>query len=521
MTSLKPRMIDLRWLILALVLLSVLATLCNSLVVAYKVQRDALIHHTLEANGAYAAKVASSIGEFLNAAHSHLHYSASVLSRKWGDSKAFHEEAERLQAQDSDFNSIAIVDSQGKVLEAYPDTLQIVGSTLRSEGIQRAMKERRPNVSDAYVSVAGNLVVFISQPVFSPTEDFLGVIGGSVYLRKLSALHTVISSHFYHEGTFAFVADRNRRLLYHPEQNRIGEILGWSKTVDAALEGEGGTMEVLNYLGIPMLAGYAPVQGAGWAVVAQQPREISLAPLGQLMRSMVLDMIPAGIIGLVFIWFGARFIAQPLHRLSQAATQLGLPETIDQLQRIDTRYLEASSLRQAMLTSAQLVQQRLGRLMQEAQSDALTGLANRRAMKDTLTLLSQTGQSYAVLALDIDHFKRVNDQFGHDAGDQALVAVAKVLLQNSRTGDLACRVGGEEFTLILPDTTLETAGTIGERIRESVSETEIPVVGKLTLSIGVACSKQSDRSVDDILKRADERLYLAKSNGRNQVFLGD
>jgi diguanylate cyclase (GGDEF)-like protein len=513
----RPFPIDLRGLILFFVLLSVVGTLCNSLYVAYRVQRQSLIHSTLEANAAYAAKVASSIGEFLNSAHSRLNYSANILGQHWNDPEVLREEAIRLQAQDSDFNSIAIVDAEGKVLQAYPDTSQIVGATLTSEGIQQALKERRPSVSAAYTSTAGNLVVFISQPVFNPSGKFLGVVGGSVYLLKQSAFHTVISRHFHHEGTFAFVADGNRRLLHHPDPKRIGEVLNWSLSVDAALRGESGALEGPNYKGIPMLAGFAQVPDANWAVVVQQPRERSLAPLGRLMRNMVLGMIPAGLLGLGLILLGTSLIARPLRQLSAAANQLASPQTSEQLQQIHAWYRDASAIRQAMLTGVQLLQQKLGQLSHEAQSDPLTGLANRRAMGGVLDLLAKTGQAYSVLALDIDHFKRVNDTYGHDAGDVALKEVADILKQNSRAGDLACRSGGEEFALILPDTPLDTAAAIAERIREHVAQTDVPLVGKLTMSIGVACQGADALTPESVLKLADERLYLAKQSGRNRV----
>lgn len=112
----RPLPVNLRGLILCIVLASVLATLCNSLVVAYRVQRDALIHSTLESNAAYAAKVASSIGEFLRAAHNNLNYSAKILGKHWDDPQVLHEEALRLEAQDQYFNSVEILDANGKVL---------------------------------------------------------------------------------------------------------------------------------------------------------------------------------------------------------------------------------------------------------------------------------------------------------------------------------------------------------------------------------------------------------------------
>lgn len=512
-----PLPIDLRGLILFFVLISVFATLCNSLVVSYRVQRDALVHSALEANAAYAAKVASSIGEFLRSAQRRLKYSAAVLPRHWNDPDALRAEALRLQAQDDDFNSIAIVNANGVVLYAFPDSLQIDGKMLRSEGVQQALAQREPTVSSAYLSVAGNLVVFVSSPITSPDGEYLGAIGGSVYLRKQSALHTVISSHFHHEGTFAFVADSNRRLLYHPNQARIGEVLGWSKTVDVALRGESGKMEVPNYRNIPMLAGYAPVQGAHWAVVAQQPRERALVALKPLMIEMILGLIPAGLVGIAPILAGTALIAHPLHQLSKAADQLAAEETELRLLGVQAWYKDASNIRQAMLTGVRLLQQKLGKLSHEAQSDPLTGLANRRAMASVLKMLEETNLVYAVLALDIDHFKRVNDSFGHDAGDVALKHVADILKSNSRTGDLACRAGGEEFTLVMPEVSLDTARGLGERIREIVENSDIPKVGRLTISIGVACRSGSSETAEDVLKRADERLYKAKESGRNKV----
>lgn len=513
----RPTPIDLRGLILVFVLLSVVATLCNSLYVAYRVQREALIHSTLEANGAYAAKVASSIAEFLGAAHQHLSYSASVLADHWAEPEVMRREAMRLQAQDTDFNSVTILNADGQVLQAYPQTLQIVGATLQSPGIQHALQERRPLVSEVYVSAAGNLVVFISQPVFSASGAFLGIVGGSVYLLEQSAFHTIISRHFHHDGTFAFVADGHRRLLYHPDPKRIGEVLGWSLTVDAALRGESGTLQGDNYKGVPMLAGYARVPDANWAVVVQQPRERSLAPLGQLMRDMIVGMIPAGLLGLVLILVVTTLIARPLRQLSAAADQLAAPDTTERLNRVHAWYRDAAAIRQAMLAGVQLLQQKLGQLSHEAQSDPLTGLANRRAMAATLEMLDQAVRGYSVLALDIDHFKRVNDTFGHDAGDVALRSVADILEQNSRSGDLACRSGGEEFALILPDTSLETARMIAQRIRAHLEQTEVPQVGRLTMSIGVACRDADAATASSVLKVADERLYAAKQSGRNKV----
>ncbi|MFJ2982597.1 MULTISPECIES: diguanylate cyclase [unclassified Pseudomonas] len=516
------RVFDLRLLILGLVLLAVLATFANSLVTAYRVQREALIEHALESNSAYAAKLASNIEEFIRAAQSRLQFSAEQLRYHWSNSEILHAEARRLQQQDADFNSIAIIDTTSRVLDAYPDTLQINGSTLRSEAVGRALAARQPYVSSAYVSAAGNRVVFISVPIFDATDRYIGIIGGSIYLQEESSLHTLISQHFQHEGTFAFVADHDRHLLYHPDKARMGEKLGWSKTVDAALAGHTGSMVVRNYKGVPMLAGYAKVSGPGWAVVAQQPQEVSLAPLSTLMRDMILGMVPAAIFGIILIAGGALMISRPLRELSTIAGQLAAPQTTDDLKRVKAWYREAAAIRQAMLAGVQLLQAKMGRLNHQALTDPLTGLANRRAMDEALRGLQQAGQAYSVLSLDIDHFKRVNDTFGHDKGDLAIREVAQTLTEYSRAADLACRAGGEEFLLILPDTGRDAATLIAERVRQAVANNEIPVVGHITISIGVASCDGEGIECETVLKRADDCLYRAKESGRNRVecFMG-
>lgn len=513
--SRKP--LTLRALILVFVLLAALATLGNSLVVAYTVQRTALIHSTLEANRAYAAKMASSISEFLGSAQRNLAYSSRILAKHIHEPPVLQAEAVRLQSQDTFFNSIIVVDASGKVLQAYPDSLQIVGTTLRSESVQEALRLKRPKISQAYESIAGNLVVLISQPITSPSGEYLGLVGGSVYILKPSVLHSIIGSHFQQEGAFAFVADANRRLLHHPDRQRIGERLANSSTVDAALRGESGSMEVLNSKGVPMLAGFAQVPEANWAVVAQQPRDLSLSPLDLLMKDMFLGLIPASLLGVLVIWAGTLLITRPLRQLAQGAERLSNPETPRELQNINTWYREAAAIRKALLTGVGLMQQKLGQLSQEAQSDALTGLANRRALGVALEALQQSGLAYSVLAVDIDHFKQVNDTWGHDAGDEALRRVAAVLRDCSRAGDLACRTGGEEFVLLLPRTPLEIAACIAERIREAVAATPMPPVGPVTLSIGVADLGSGAMSPEAVLKLADQRLYSAKQAGRNRV----
>ncbi len=163
------------------------------------------------------------------------------------------------------------------------------------------------------------------------------------------------------------------------------------------------------------------------------------------------------------------------------------------------------------------------RFLELSLTDPLTGIANRRALFDALERALGAGRRHAqpaaVLVVDVDHFKRVNDAAGHQAGDLALVEVARLLGRASRSEDTLGRLGGEEFALVLPGAALEAATQTAERLREVVASTPVAADGRLfelTVSIGVAATRGGDTSAS-LLGRADTLLYEAKRLGRNRV----
>lgn len=268
MKRLSHASIGLRGLILTFVLIAVLTTLANCLVVAYGVQRDALVHSALEANRAYAFKVATSIDGFLHSVHERLNYSSQLLGRNFSIQPLLKAEVLRLQAQDSELNTVLVVDAAGTIVQTHPE-LPEMGSPVVAQEVLQALVEQRPMVSHAYRAPGGKLIVFISQPIFDPAGQYLGLIGGAIQLEQHGIMHNLIGEHQLN-GAFALVADDNRRLLYHPEHRRIGETLSYSATVDAALRGDQGGMQTDNYQGVLMLAGFAQAINANWAVVTQR-----------------------------------------------------------------------------------------------------------------------------------------------------------------------------------------------------------------------------------------------------------
>jgi diguanylate cyclase len=159
-------------------------------------------------------------------------------------------------------------------------------------------------------------------------------------------------------------------------------------------------------------------------------------------------------------------------------------------------------------------------------TDQLTLLNNRKyfdeAMDRMLAQAKETGESFSLVMTDIDHFKRFNDTFGHQTGDQVLRLVAMSLKENVKGQDVAARYGGEEFAIILPSTMLRSAITVADHIRRAVMGRELvkkstgEQIGRITISLGVATYKVGDTAAS-IIERADKCLYAAKRNGRNRV----
>lgn len=159
----------------------------------------------------------------------------------------------------------------------------------------------------------------------------------------------------------------------------------------------------------------------------------------------------------------------------------------------------------------------------QAVTDALTTLYNRRYFEEFLNKevvrAHRMKQPFTIIALDLDYLKQINDKYGHSFGDLAITTVADVLKKNARSIDVAARMGGEEFNVLLPGIDSKGGLIAAERIRSAIAECELEQIGQITASIGVATFLEHSDKVDELLEIADQAMYMAKRNGRNQVQL--
>jgi diguanylate cyclase (GGDEF)-like protein len=260
---------------------------------------------------------------------------------------------------------------------------------------------------------------------------------------------------------------------------------------------------------------------------------------GEADRAFVRDTIGillATALLLIAAWYGAEiFMLRKIRALLDAAGRVhagdlgartGLRNDGEELSQVGEafdRMIQALQQRDAELKRA------LEDLQEQAITDPLTGLLNRRYLREylprELTRATRDGAPVALIMMDLDYFKRVNDTFGHEAGDLVLREIGALLRNNIRGSDIACRFGGEEFVIVLPGSALEVARKRAEAIRAATRHLNLTYhgqpVGTLTASFGVALFPDHAANPESLLRAADEALYGAKGSGRDRVVIGE
>jgi len=224
-------------------------------------------------------------------------------------------------------------------------------------------------------------------------------------------------------------------------------------------------------------------------------------------------------------------------KLTEYSTALNENNLVGEMQQILTYVVKetkevtknGNSLKQMLddtKNEIDLLRQELEKTKEEATTDPLTGLKNRRAfeksMQDNIKCVDENQSILCLVMIDIDYFKKVNDNYGHLFGDRVLKSVASLLMANIKGKDTIARFGGEEFAIMLPDTKLEYAQIVAESLRSAVEKARIrkiktgEMLDKLTVSLGITYYHIGE-SIDEFIDRADKALYLSKGNGRNCV----
>jgi len=296
--------------------------------------------------------------------------------------------------------------------------------------------------------------------------------------------------------------------------------------------------------GVRYLSAMVPVPGQGvakelgWKVVIRLPEKVALASLHALQARLLAFGIAVAIAFMLLSYLLASFLSRNIEQVAGYARAIENGGDLAAI-RLRAGTSEVHSLLDALRSMAgkllasqheleRKVEERTAELAQAneelrrlARRDALTGLHNRFAANETLESefrrMQRSGVGYAVLLVDIDYFKRVNDTYGHEVGDLALQGVAAILRSTLRATDFVARFGGEEFLALLPATGLNDALAVAEKVRLAVATIPAPGSGSATISIGVAVAEKHHANENEAIQLADKNLYAAKDGGRNRV----
>lgn len=473
-------------------------------------QKSNIEKSLLESNLAYAKKLAVSVDRHLTNAQREIEWSAGQID-ELKENATVRKEIDRLKSSSGYFNSVALMSSERAIVYASPEELNTEGLIVQSKNSRDATVLQKPLISDPFITSAGNYAIVISCPVYSRKKRYIGYIGGTIYLRKKSMLSEILSQHFYDKNTEVSIISDDGEGIFSEKKDSIEEQLISDREVkkNIIMYKTGHLQNNSGYL-----IGYARMTKNDWTVFITTAPEnvrdslmIMLMDSFWIMLSIIIFMVLIGV-------YIARRISSPLEKLAKATRSEDPSDTLAVLPEINTWYAEAVELREAVHQHVLMMLTRVNSLWEQAMTDPLTGILNRRGF-DKMAAVYDHIPLRSVIAIDIDHFKRVNDTFGHEAGDAVLVSLAVLLKNLCRSQDVISRFGGEEFIILLPDTALKETRTIAEHIREKVEATQFPFACRITISAGIA----GDDEINALLKHADEALYKAKKEGRNKIVL--
>ncbi|HXI02673.1 MAG TPA: diguanylate cyclase, partial [Candidatus Saccharimonadales bacterium] len=432
-----------------------------------------------------------------------------------------------------DYAELAVLDLEGHVVATSSDRQS---SHEMPEGWQSLAQEGKVILGDPYRDdVLGTGVLLVAEPVRVAGDRCLGVLAAKLKLAPIGeTLHRQVPS----GSARLYVITKNGTIL-SSDPPLDGPPLSAGLPRDTATDLFTGSVVPLEFAGLrgtEVVGALDPISGTPWGTVAEKSRDLEYAEISSL-RNVTLVLVGTILLGVgLAAWLLGLTLVRPLGRLIAAAGKVTGGDMSVELPiygRGEVGYLTVVFNRMvARLRKAHeeldATNKALVRKNEELQhlsiTDDLTGLHNRKHMNETVDnefrRAERHGHVLSILMIDIDRFKNFNDARGHQAGDEVIRGVARVLNDTIRTTDYAARYGGEEFLVLLPYIGPDEAVKTAERIREAVERASLGAAGDvpgLTISVGVASYPDCGNDAEAVIREADLALYKAKRAGRNQV----
>ncbi|TXK84813.1 sensor domain-containing diguanylate cyclase [Paenibacillus sp. N3.4] len=499
-----------------LVFVSVMVISTIQIVAAYEAERNSLYETTLERNYDSAQKMGMTMNTLFASMQHSLQVTSDHLVSNMNNRNLLQEQLDMVTSSNNYFNSEFVLDEQAIVQAVSPISVGLVGKKLTSKQALDAQALQQPTISKPYEGSTKRLILLMSHPIFSAAGKYLGYLGGTIYLQESNVLSDIFGSNqVSSSGSYFYVVDGAGNIIYHPAHDRLGQNASTNPIVNKLRNGESGKEKIINTQGVAMLAGYSYVAQNGWGVVVQTPVQEVEEKSIQLIKSVLFYSFPFLLLMLIAaIWLGKK-LSEPFASLARTAQSILKGKQVADIPKIKMNNYEAYQLSETILLTIDTLQKRANDYATEAQTDALTGLANRRSRDMLMTGWIEKGTPFSLIALDIDCFKQVNDTYGHDVGDDVLKFLGETLLSLAGEEVFCSRYGGEEFMLLLPHVTKENAYLHAEKVRLKLEATPSPTGKPITVSLGVSSYTAQGMTAHEALSQADQALYTAKGNGRN------
>lgn len=263
--------------------------------------------------------------------------------------------------------------------------------------------------------------------------------------------------------------DKSGKIIYHPNERRINESIADHPLVQSVMDGKNGASQIINRMGVEYFSGYASIDYTGWGIIVQTPTYIMKEPFRELTLRVILQSLPLLFIILSIGGLIANNLTKPLNQLARFAEKaIKKEKSIHSFSQLNSKsnIYEINQLYHHVYNYLVL-------LNKQVQRDGLTNLGNRRSFNLMIKEWFEHQVPFTIILLDIDHFKKVNDTFGHLVGDDVLRHLSTLLQNTSRQENFCFRYGGEEFVIITNVKSEEDAYKIAERIRIQFEETPI------------------------------------------------
>ena len=434
-----------------------------------------------------------------------------------------------------DYQELMLLDLQGTPVASSSDKVTTV--KLPEKWLERAQANTYTVGSAYWDETLQGAVIVIVQPIRTTNERLLGVLLAKLNFRTISK---ILMKYAQGEIGELYLITKDGFLLVssQPISAKFLETKLLNNTTQKLFSQEGEPNAYLGYHNQPVVGALKRMSELGWGVVAEKERAKAYAQIVQL-RNLTLALV----VGLLLLIGLAAYLlslslVRPLSRLTSGASKVAegdLEVDVPVSSRSEVGYLTevfndmVGRLRQGREELASInetLREKNVELHEISITDSLTGLYNRKHLMETLDKEVSRSQrhshSFSLLVIDIDHFKKYNDTYGHLAGDEVLSRLASVFQKSIRSSDYAARYGGEEFIIMLPEIGPEQGVEAAERIRHKVAEEIFSGEGesiKVTISVGVASYPENGEDAESVIRNADAALYEAKELGRNRVIL--